>query len=164
MLRRLLQTEQSYAILALRLVLAIVIFLQGAQKLLGWYGGSGLDGTLQFFASIGVPAALALLVIASDFFGSLVLALGLGGRLAAFGTAAVMLGAMVLVHGQYGFFINWYGAQQGEGIQFHLLATAAAVVLMAKGSGAWSVDRLLPHRRGGAATSALPGPRALRAA
>ena len=164
MLRRLLQTEQSYAILALRVVLAIVIFPQGAQKLLGWYGGFGLDGTLQFFASVGVPAALALLVIASDFFGSLALALGLVGRLVAFGTAAVMLGAMALVHGQFGFFINWYGAQQGEGIQFHLLAAAAAVVLMAKGSGAWSIDRLLARRSGGAATSALPGPRALRAA
>ncbi len=117
-----------------------------------------------------MPAALGLLVIASDFFGSLALALGLGGRLAAFGTAAVMLGAMVLVHGQYGFFINWYGfidwygAQQGEGIQFHLLATAAAVVVMAKGSGAWSLDRLLTRPSGGAMTSALPGPRALRAA
>ena len=119
---------------------------------------------MQFFASIGVPAILGLLVIASDFFGSLALALGLGGRLAAFGTAAVMLGAMVLVHGEYGFFINWYGAQQGKGIQFHLRATAAAVVVMAKGSGAWSIDRLLTRRGRGAATSALPGPRALRAA
>ncbi len=148
MLRRLLQTERSYAILALRVVLAIVIFPQGAQKLLGWYGGFGLDGTLQFFASIGVPAALALLVIASDFFGSLALALGLGGRLAAFGTAAVMLGAMVLVHGQYGFFINWYGLQQGEGVQFHLLASAASIVVMLKGSGAWSLDRAIAVRLG----------------
>jgi putative oxidoreductase len=70
---------------------------------------------MQFFAPIGVPAALALLVIASDFFGALALAVGLGGRLAALGTALVMLGAMLLVHGQYGFFIDWYGTQPGEG-------------------------------------------------
>jgi putative oxidoreductase len=69
--------------------------------------------------------------------------LGLGGRLAAFGTLAVMLGAMFLVHGQFGFFINWYGAQAGEGIQFHLLASAAALMLIVKGSGACSLDRIL---------------------
>ena len=164
MLRRFLRTEQSYALLALRLTLAIVIFPQGAQKLLGWYGGFGLDGTMQFFASIGVPAVLGLLVITSDFFGALALAAGLGGRLAAFGTASVMLGAMLLVHGQYGFFINWYGAQPGEGIQFHLLALAAAIVLMVKGSGAWSVDRLLVRQHGGPVPSAMPEPRTLRAA
>ena len=164
MFRRFLQTEQSYALLTLRVVLAIVIFPQGAQKLLGWYGGFGFDGTMQFFASIGVPAVLALLVIASDFFGALALALGLGGRLAALGTALVMLGAMLLVHGEYGFFINWYGTQQGEGIQFHLLAAAAAIVLVVKGSGAWSLDRLLVRQHGGPVPSAMPEPRSLRAA
>jgi putative oxidoreductase len=143
MIRRFFQTENSYALMALRVGLAIVIFPQGAQKLLGWYGGFGFDGTMQFFSSIGVPAFLALLVIASDFFGALALAAGLGGRLAALGTAIVMIGAIVLVHGEYGFFINWYGAQQGEGIQFHLLAIAASLVLMVKGSGAWSLDRLI---------------------
>lgn len=42
-----------------------------------------------------------------------------------------MLGAMLLVHGEYGFFINWYGAQQGEGIQFPVLALASTIVLLA---------------------------------
>ena len=148
MLRRFFQSESDYSVLLLRLLLAVVVFPQGAQKLLGWYGGFGLDGTLQFFAGIGVPAAIALLVIASDFFGSVALALGLGGRLAAFGTLAVMLGAMLLVHGEYGFFINWYGLQQGEGVQFHLLAAAASVVIMLKGSGAWSLDRAIAVRLG----------------
>ena len=143
MIGRLLQTEQSYALLVLRVTLAIVILPQGAQKLLGWFGGPGVDGTMQMFAALGVPAGIAVLVIVSDFFGSLALAIGLLGRFAAFGTTMVMLGAMVLVHGQHGFFLNWNGDQAGEGIQFHLLALAVAVVLMAKGSGAWSVDRLL---------------------
>jgi len=164
MFRRLLQTEQSYALLALRVVLAVVIFPQGAQKLLGWYGGSGFDGTMPFFGSIGVPAVLALLVIASDFFGALALAAGLGGRLAALGTALVMFGAMLLVHGQYGFFINWYGTQPGEGIQFHLLALAASIVLMVKGSGAWSLDRLLAAGPASGADEATPEPKLLRAA
>ena len=143
MIGRLLQTEQSDALLVLRVALAIVILPQGAQKLLGWFGGPGVDGTMQMFAALGVPAGIAVLVIVSDFFGSLALAIGLVGRFAAFGTTMVMLGAMVLVHGQHGFFLNWNGDQAGEGIQFHLLVLAVAVVLMGRGSGAWSVDRLL---------------------
>ena len=141
--RRIVQTDPSYALLVLRVVLAIVIFPHGAQKLLGWYGGPGVDGTLQFFAAVGVPVGIAALVIVSDFFGSLALAIGLVGRFAALGTTMVMLGAMVIVHGQYGFFLNWNGDQGGEGIQFHLLVLAVALVVMVKGSGAWSVDRLL---------------------
>jgi putative oxidoreductase len=93
-IRRFFQNENSYALIALRVGLAIVIFpSEGAQKLLGWYGGSGFDGTMQFFSSIGVLAVLALLVIASDFLGALALAAGLVGRLAALGTAMVMIGA-----------------------------------------------------------------------
>ena len=129
--------------LALRVALVIVIFSHGAQKPLGWYGGAGFDGTMQFFATLRVPAGIALLVIVSDVFGSLALAAGFLGRFAAFGTTMVMFGAMVLVHGQYGFFLNWNGDQAGEGVQFHLLVLAVAVVLMVKGSGALSVDRLL---------------------
>ena len=167
MILRFFRTERDVMLLALRLMLAIVIFPHGAQKLLGWYGGFGLDGTLQFFASIGVPALLALAVIASDFFGSIALALGLGTRLAAVGTLAVMLGAMVLVHGEYGFFINWYGAQQGEGIQFHLLASAASSLLVAKGAGAWSLDRIVARRLAPSGAGGLAGrgaPRVVRAA
>jgi putative oxidoreductase len=50
---------------------------------------------------------------------------------------------MVLVHGQYGFFLNWNGDQAGEGIQFHLLALTVALVLTVKGCGARSLDRVL---------------------
>src|SRR5687768_6378369 len=84
--RRIVQTEQSYTLAVLRVALAIVIFPHGAQKLLGWFGGPGVDGTMQLFATLGVPAAIAVLVIVSDFFGSLALAIGLLGRVAAFGT------------------------------------------------------------------------------
>lgn len=147
MIGRLLQTERSYAPVVLRTALAIVIFPHGAQKLLGWFGGPGIDDTLQLFAALGIPAGIAALVIISDFFGSLALAIGLVGRFAAFGTTMVMLGAMILVHAQNGFFLNWNGDQPGEGIQFHLLVLAVSIVLMAKGSGAWSVDRLLIRNR-----------------
>jgi putative oxidoreductase len=162
--RRVAETEPSYTLLVLRVALAIVIFPHGAQKLLGWYGGPGVDGTMQFFATLGVPAAIAVLVIVSDFFGSLALALGLVGRLAAFGTTMVMLGAMVMVHVQNGFFLNWNSDQAGEGIQFHLLVLAVAVVLMVKGSGAWSIDRLLLRGLSQAPNEVAREPERLRAA
>jgi putative oxidoreductase len=162
--RRLVQTEPSYVLLVLRVALAIVIFPQGAQKLLGWFGGAGFDGTMQFFAALGVPAGIAGLVIVSDFFGSLALAIGLVGRLAAFGTTMVMLGAMVMVHGQNGFFLNWNGDQAGEGIQFHLLVLAVAAVLVIKGSGAWSIDRLLLRGPTQATHEVAREPERLRAA
>jgi putative oxidoreductase len=164
MIARLLQTEPSYVLLVLRIALAIVIFPHGVQKLLGWFGGAGIDGTMQLFAALGVPAGIAVLVIVSDFFGSLALAVGLVGRLAAFGTTMVMLGAMVMVHAQHGFFLNWNGDQAGEGIQFHLLVLAVAVVLMVKGSGAWSVDRLLLRRLSQATQEVAREPERLRAA
>jgi putative oxidoreductase len=164
MIGRLLQTEESYAPALLRVALAIVIFPHGVQKLLGWFGGPGIDGTMQMFAALGVPAAIAVLVIVSDFFGSLALALGLLGRVAAFGTTTVMLGAMVLVHGPNGFFLNWNGDQAGEGIQFHLLVVAVAAVLMLKGSGAWSIDRLLLRRSASVTAGVAREPERLRAA
>jgi putative oxidoreductase len=162
--RRVVQTEPSYALLVLRLALAIVIFPQGGQKLLGWFGGPGIDGTKQMFAALGVPAGIAALVIISDSFGSLALAIGLVGRFAALGTTMVMLGAMALVNGQNGFFLNWTGDQAGEGIQFHLLVVAVALVLLVEGSGAWSIDRLLPQGQTQAAGLAAWEPEHLRAA
>jgi putative oxidoreductase len=162
--RRAVQTDRSYVLLVLRLALTIVIFPHGAQKLLGWFGGPGVDGTMQLFAALGVPAGIAVLVIVSDFFGSLALAIGLVGRIAAFGTTMVMLGAMVMVHGQNGFFLNWNGDQAGEGIQFHLLLLAVAAVLVVKGSGAWSIDRLLLRGQTQATHEVAREPERLRAA
>jgi putative oxidoreductase len=162
--RRFVQTEESYVLAVLRVALAIVIFPHGAQKLLGWFGGAGVDGTMQLFAALGVPATIAVLVIVSDFFGSLALLIGLLGRFAAFGTTMVMLGAVALVHAPYGFFLNWNGDQAGEGIQFHVLVLAVSAVLMVKGSGAWSLDRLLLRGPTGVVAEVAREPERLRAA
>ena len=164
MLHRLLQTDRDYAVLGLRLVFALTFFPHGAQKLLGWYGGFGIDGTLDYLASLGVPTLLGLLLIANEFFGMVALAAGLASRVTAFGTLVSLLGAVLLVHGQFGFFINWLGTQQGEGIQFHLLAAVVAITLMVKGGGAWSLDQLLVSRWRKAAPARLPDAPALRAA
>jgi putative oxidoreductase len=141
------QTNGSAAGLFLRLTLAVVMFPHGAQKVLGWFGGQGLMPTLQSFISTGIPPVLAWLVVAAEFLGPLALAVGLLTRLAAFGIAGVMLGAIKIVHWKYGFFMNWSGTQPGEGFEYHLLALGIAIALLIMGGGAWSADRALSGSR-----------------
>ena len=122
----LLDTDRSRSLLFQRLVLGAVVLPHGLQKVFGWFDGYGIDGTLGFFAQLGVPAALGWLVILSDSLGAVALIAGLGTRLAAFGTAATMLGAILLWHLPNGFFMNWDGSGAGEGFEYHLLALGAA--------------------------------------
>jgi len=139
----LLQTDGSLALFVLRLTLAVVIFPHGAQKVLGWFGGHGFKATMAYFTKSGIPAVVGLLVIMAEFLGPLGLAVGLLTRLAAVGVAAVMLGAIFMVHKQHGFFMNWFGTQQGEGFEYHLLALGISIALVIGGGGAWSVDALI---------------------
>ena len=90
-----------------------------------------------------IPAVFAFLAIMAEFLGGLGLILGALTRIAAFGLAANMIVAVYMVHWRNGLFMNWSGQQKGEGFEFHILAVAMAVVLMARGGGAASVDRAL---------------------
>jgi putative oxidoreductase len=127
-----------------RLVLGVVFFAHGAQKMLGWFGGYGFSGTMGFFThQLGIPAPFAFLAICAEFFGGLGLIVGFLGRIAAFGILCNMIVAIVMVHRHNGFFMNWSGTQKGEGIEYHLLAIAIAVAILIDGSGSLSVDRFL---------------------
>jgi putative oxidoreductase len=148
MLTALLATPSDTALavitLLLRLVLGLVILPHGAQKLLGWFGGYGFTGTMAFFSqTMRIPSPLALLAIIAEFFGPLALFVGLLTRPAAAGIAVVMVVAALTSHVRYGFFMNWFGNQEGEGYEFHLLAAAIALVLVLTGGGSWSLDALL---------------------
>jgi putative oxidoreductase len=127
----------------LRLVLGVVFFAHGAQKLLGWFGGYGFHGTIGFFEHLGIPAAAGFLVICTKFFGGLGLIVGLLTRIAALGIGVEMIGAIFLVHLPNGFFMNWSGTQKGEGFEYHLLAIAVAATLLLRGAGPFSADRAL---------------------
>lgn len=96
-----------------------------------------------FTGTMHIPYVFGLLAIFTEFFGSLALIAGLLTRPAALGIAIVMVVAAVTTHRQHGFFMNWYGAQAGEGFEFHILAASMAVVLALTGGGAWSLDYLL---------------------
>ena len=146
-LQWLLQTDNGVVGVILRITLAVVIFPHGAQKVLGWFGGHGFKGTMKYFTDSGIPAVFALLAIAAEFLGSLGLAVGLLTRVAAFGIACVMVVAIVTVHWQHGFFMNWYGNQKGEGFEYHLLVLGIAITLIIVGAGAWSLDGALAGPR-----------------
>jgi len=144
MIRKLIATDNDIATTILRLVLGVIFFAHGAQKMLGWFGGYGFTGTMGFFTGVmHIPAVFAFLAIAAEFFGGLGLIFGLLTRVAAFGIFCNMIVAVAMVHHQFGFFMNWTGGQKGEGYEYHLVLLAALVVLMIRGAGAASVDRLL---------------------
>lgn len=144
MFRKLYSTDDSTATALLRLALGVVFFAHGAQKLLGWFGGYGFSGTMGFFTGMmHIPAPLAMLAIAAEFFGGIGLILGFLTRIAAFGIGVNMLVAITLIHHNFGFFMNWTGAQKGEGFEYHLLVLAMVAFLIIKGAGAFSLDRAL---------------------
>jgi putative oxidoreductase len=143
MANKLMSTSNDVALTILRLVLGIVFFAHGAQKMLGWFGGFGFHGTMGFFEHMGMPAPVAFLVICTEFFGGLGLIVGLLSRIAALGIGVEMIGAIFMVHLPNGFFMNWMGTQKGEGFEYHLLAIAVAAALLLRGSGAFSLDRAL---------------------
>ncbi|MBS0663606.1 MAG: DoxX family protein [Verrucomicrobia bacterium] len=146
-IRLLLQTNDSAAPLLARLTLGLVLFPHGAQKALGWFGGYGYSGTMGFFTgTMHIPALFAFLAIAAEFAGSIGLILGLGGRVAALGIAAVMVVAVQSVHLANGFFMNWAGNQKGEGFEYHLLVLGLALIVMIYGSGKYSLDARLARR------------------
>jgi len=136
-------TSNDVALTTLRVVLGVVFFAHGAQKMLGWFGGYGFHGTMGFFEHMGMPAPVALLVIVTEFFGGLGLIVGLLTRIAALGIGCEMIGAIFMVHLPNGFFMNWTGNQKGEGFEYHLLAIAIAAALLLRGAGAFSLDRSL---------------------
>ncbi len=144
MFKKIVHTESDSSLTMARVLPGFIFFVHGSQLMLGWFGGHGLSGSIQFFTQqLGVPAVFALLAICAQFFGGLLLILGFAGRVAALGIISNMVVAVALVHWQFGLFMNWFGAQKGEGFRYHLLAIALGLVVVMRGSGALSLDRLL---------------------
>ena len=143
-MRKLLATVNDNTLTLMRLVLGVVFFLHGSQKMLGWFGGFGYSGTMNFFTSqLHIPVVFALLAICAEFFGGLGWIVGFLARIAAFGIAVNMLVAIWIVHFLNGLFMNWYGNQKGEGYEYHLLALALAIPIIIRGAGAFSMDGAL---------------------
>jgi putative oxidoreductase len=149
MLRDLFSTNPDWTLTIIRTILGVVFFAHGAQKLLGWFGGPGLNQTMRaMHDSLGLPRLLAFAAVATEFLGGVGLVVGLLSRVAAVGIGVTMLSAIVMVHGRNGLFMDWFGARKNHGYEYHLLALALALVLIAKGSGAFSLDRVVLNSMG----------------
>lgn len=143
LLQRVLATDDGAGALALRIPVGIIFAAHGAQKLFGWFGGYGLEGTGQFFGSIGLTPGylLALLAGAAEFFGGLALVAGVLVRPAAAALAFAMLVAVFAVHFGNGFFLD------KGGYEYALALFAALLALLLSGGGRYSVDRALAGAR-----------------
>lgn len=140
------KTDNGIDALLLRITLGVAMFPHGAQKVLGWFGGYGFSGTMTAFTqNMQIPTLFAFLAIAAEFAGALGVIVGLTTRVAAFGIGVTMAVAASM-HWQHGFFMNWYGNQKGEGFEYHLLAIGIALVLMIRGGGRFSLDRVVTRK------------------
>ena len=135
---KLLNTNAGWGALALRIPVGIIFVAHGAQKLFGWFGGYGLEGTGQWMDSIGLSPGylMALLAGGTEFLGGLALIIGLLVRPASAALAFAMLIAIFSVHIQNGLFMS------NNGYEFGLALLAVSVSLMFSGAGHASVDRL----------------------
>ena len=141
----LIRTTRDPVAAMVRLTVALVLFPHGAQHVLGWFGGYGFHGTFGWMTgTLGFPAALAVVALVTELAAPFALLLGAGGRVAALGVIGLMLGALS-THVANGFFMNWFGTLPAgsEGFEYHILMIALAAVVVARGSGAWSIDEVL---------------------
>lgn len=137
----------SWSLLVSRLALGVVILPHGMQKALGAFGGYGLEGTLGFFQSMGMPLVLGVMVILAEFVGAIGVILGAGTRFMAFSVFLTLGGAMFLGgHVDNGFFMNWFGMQKGEGMEYFILVLGLALSLIISGGGKFSVDGFISKK------------------
>jgi putative oxidoreductase len=138
-LNTILATNNSFSQLALRLPLGIIFAAHGAQKLFGWFGGYGLEGTGQWMASIGLEPGVLMAALSgsAEFFGGVALILGLLTRPAALVLAVTMLVAIFTVHISNGLFMS------NNGYEFGLALLAGTVSLLISGGGRASVDKVI---------------------
>ena len=148
MLNKLISTNADAGALAARVMLGTIMIPHGFQHALGLFGGYGFSGTLGWMTNtLGFPAPLAAIAIATELVAPFALLLGLGGRLASLGIVGIMAGA-ISTHAPNGFFMNWFGSLPAgtEGFEYHLVVIGLASVIVLNGSGALSIDRFLTNR------------------
>lgn len=140
-------THSDWAGLVTRLTIGLVMFPHGAQKMLGAFGGYGFSGTMGFFTeTMHLPWIVGFMVIVIEFFGALSLIAGFAGRIWSALTVVLFIGILFSGHLEHGFFMNWFGNQQGEGYEFHLLMIGLAIATSINGSGNYSADSLIERK------------------
>lgn len=137
-------TDHNLTGTILRLTLGFIMLPHGAQKLFGLFGGNGFEATMNYFTeNMKLPWIIAFLVIVIEFLGPIGLIAGFGSRLCAALICIIMIGAIVTTNYSNGFFMNWFGNQNGEGFEYHLLIIGICIALIVTGSGGYSIDGLI---------------------
>ncbi|HWI92735.1 MAG TPA: DoxX family protein [Flavisolibacter sp.] len=148
-MRRILETNpESTSALVARLFLAVVVFPHGAQKMLGWFGGNGFPGSINFLTQgAGLPWIIGFLVIIIEFFAPLFLVPGFLTRVAAFAIGVEFTGVVLKAHINNGFFMNWYKQpNKGEGLEFFILLFGLVIIALILGGGKASIDAAISQR------------------
>jgi putative oxidoreductase len=129
----------DFALLILRIVFRLTFAAHGTQKLFGWFGGHGLQGTGGFFDSIGIKPGHTMALIAglSELIGGLLIAFGLLTQLGALLMIIPMVVAIVKVHGQNGYWVA------DGGFEYNIAIIAVALSVGLAGPGAYSLDALI---------------------
>jgi putative oxidoreductase len=129
-------------LLVLRLVLGLILVGHGAQKLFGWWGGSGMTGWTGAMTRMRIRPAVpwAWMSALAEFVGGLLVVIGFLNPLGSFAIAGSMLVAIALVHWPKGFWTT------KGGYEFNLLIIAAAAAVAIAGPGAYSLDSALGIR------------------
>jgi putative oxidoreductase len=142
-------TSSGYGPFLVRVALGSVLFAHGAQKLLGWFGGFGFEGSMNYFTEQrGLPWFIGFLVILIEFFGALAVIVGAATRLWSLGILGVMSAVIITTFNDH-FFMNWFGTQKEEGYEFFLLAIGMSASLVISGAGSLSVDRVITKKDSG---------------
>lgn len=137
-------SDGSWPGLILRITIALIMFPHGAQKMLGLFGGYGFKPTIVYFTeTMKLPWIIALLIILIEFFSPIALLIGVGSRLCSLLLIIIMIGAIITTNYKFGFFMNWFGAQTGEGFEYHLLVIGICIALLFTGSGKYSIDSII---------------------
>lgn len=140
-MRKSINATEAWVPLIIRLMLGVVVFPHGAQKLFGWFGGYGFTGTMGYFTeTVGLPWIIGLVVILLESLGALLLILGFATRYLAVAYIVLAIGIVFSSHIGNGFFMNWFKAQAGEGYEYFLLWIGMATSLVFTGGGKYSVD------------------------
>ena len=132
-------TTAGFDTVPVRIGAGVIFVAHGAQKLFGWFGGYGLEGTAGWMASIGLEPGMLMAALAgsAEFLGGLLLIAGLLVRPAALILAVTMAVAIVTVHLDSGLFMA------NNGYEFGLALLVISAGLVFRGAGSLSVDRAL---------------------
>ena len=142
---QLFRVGDNWAGMILRLTLGLVMFPHGAQKVLGWFGGPGFTKEMHHLTvDMQLPWVVSFLVIVIEFIGSISLILGFATRIWAIAFFFLFAGIILTAHLEYGFFMNWAGAQAGEGFEYHLLVLGICIALFFSHSDRFKFGKTSP--------------------